>query len=623
MSIHTQPQTDQFRFIPIGQLILSPLNVRKTGAEQGIDELAALILSQNVVQNLTVYEADVSGEGEPGTYAVVAGGRRWRALRRLLEQAQITRDYPVPCLVTPYERAVELSLAENSGRVEMHPADQFDAFRALVDAGQSIEDVAARFGVAPLVVQRRLKLANVAPPFIALYREGKVGLEVLMVLAVTDDHDKQQQAWESLKPYERYPDALRRILMKQEISTGDPLARFVGMKAYQKAGGVIRRDLFADEDQGATLDSALVHQLAAQKLDKQAAKLKGEGLPWAEVHLHLDYSARAAYGRVAFREREATPEEQQQLDALVAREAQLDAEAATAEDDEDRQSELYSQAQEIEAQIEALRERLTVPDPEQQALAGALICVGPDGKVSIERDVLRPKDAQRFGASRRKVTRATTADGSREHSSALVRRLTAHRTLALQAELVQQPMMAVVALTHRLVLDTLYTDEGAGNSAVQIHRQGGALREHAEDLNGSQAQLTLDAHRKSLQEHLPEDADTLPPWLVEQSGGDLLSLLAYCAAVTVDGVQTCEGPGVLDGLARAAKLDMRRWWTATVKNYLGAVPRARILAAVTEAVSAEAAVPLAKLKKTALAEAAERQLAGSGWLPPVLREPQA
>src|SRR6185437_16648281 len=97
-------------------------------------------------------------------------GRRWRALRLLIDQGRITPYFPVPCLTVSYERAVEISLAENSAREPMHPADEFEAFKALIDAGRTIEDVAARFGVAPIVVQRRLKLANVHPTFIALYR---------------------------------------------------------------------------------------------------------------------------------------------------------------------------------------------------------------------------------------------------------------------------------------------------------------------------------------------------------------------------------------------------------------------------------------------------------------------
>lgn len=124
----------------------------------------------------------------------------------------MTAAYEVPCRVTTYDRAVEISLAENSGRQAMHPADQFEAFKKLLDAGQSVEDVAARFGVAPLIVQRRLKLANVRPEFLALYRSGKVSLEHLMAFAVTDDHARQLQVWQGLKPYERHPSDIRRAL---------------------------------------------------------------------------------------------------------------------------------------------------------------------------------------------------------------------------------------------------------------------------------------------------------------------------------------------------------------------------------------------------------------------------
>jgi ParB family chromosome partitioning protein len=44
---------------------------------------------------------------------------------------------------------------------------------------------------------------------------------------------------------------------------------------------------------------------------------------------------------------------------------------------------------------------------------------------------------------------------------------------------------------------------------------------------------------------------------------------------------------------------------------------------VTEAVSVEAAVPLAAMKKDALVAAAERELDGKGWLPRPLRAPAA
>ena len=111
--------------------------MRKTGGDTGIEQLAELIAAEGVLQNLDVYECE-NGEGKKKTtHAVVAGGRRWRALQLLIRQKRIKPDFAVPCLIVSYERAVQISLAENSGREPMHPADEFDAFRQLIDAGQS------------------------------------------------------------------------------------------------------------------------------------------------------------------------------------------------------------------------------------------------------------------------------------------------------------------------------------------------------------------------------------------------------------------------------------------------------------------------------------------------------
>jgi hypothetical protein len=113
----TESVSTQFRLIPLRQLDLSPLNVRKTGGDGGISALAELVSAEGVLQNLSAYE---SPQGEAETrYAVVAGGRRWRALRRLLGEGRITNEYPVPCVIVSYERAVQISLAENSGREPM------------------------------------------------------------------------------------------------------------------------------------------------------------------------------------------------------------------------------------------------------------------------------------------------------------------------------------------------------------------------------------------------------------------------------------------------------------------------------------------------------------------------
>ncbi|MEO8064765.1 MAG: ParB/RepB/Spo0J family partition protein [Pseudomonadota bacterium] len=607
----------QFQFIGVRHLSLSPINVRKTGGDSGIEQLADLIAAEGILQNLDVYESE-GGEGKKKTtHAVVAGGRRWRALQLLIRQKRIKPDYTVPCLVVSRDRAVQISLAENSGREAMHPADEFDAFRQLIDAGQSVEHVAARFGVSPLIVQRRLKLANVCPAFVALYREAKITLEHLMAFAVTDDHVRQQQAWDALKPYERHPSALRALLTEHEVSARDSLAKFVGVKSYEKAGGIVRRDLFEQEDEGVMLDSELLRRLAVEKLEKHAAKLKEEGVTWVEVRPQWDYSDRAQYGRARTTLRTATDKEQAQIDTLNARRAEIDAQMEAAGEDESRYTELSEQMDGVDSQIEAIDETRELVDPAQQSCAGAVVTVGHDGKVRIERDLLKPDDAKRFATSRRNSAAAPKA--SRLHSAALVRRLTAHRTLALQAVLADRADVALLALTHRLVLRTFPLYGSLSDSALEINVRSAMLSAHAKELAGSKAHVALNARRESIEATLPKDAQHLFTWLLDQPQADVLAVLAFCVAQSVDGVTEDETSGAVDELARAAGLDMRDWWSATAANYFGSVPRARVLEVVRGAASAEAAAMLAKLKKAALIQAAEEKMVGTGWLPALLQ----
>src|SRR5690606_3512627 len=89
-------------------------------------------------------------------YEVVAGGRRLAALKRLAKSHRIPMEWPVPCLLVADASARTVSLTENVQREAMHPADQFEAFAALVAEGRPIEDIAADFSVTPLVVQRQM-----------------------------------------------------------------------------------------------------------------------------------------------------------------------------------------------------------------------------------------------------------------------------------------------------------------------------------------------------------------------------------------------------------------------------------------------------------------------------------
>ena len=311
--IEASPRT----FVPFNKLVLSEDHQARsaTTPAMSLPELAASIKDSGVLQNLVVVQA------ARGRYEVCAGGRRLAALTLLVQQGDIADNYPVPVLVVPADKALIASLAENCFHVPMHPADEFAAFARLLSQGRSVEDVAAAFGVTPLIVKRRMKLAGVSPHLMAVYREGGIGLDCLMVLASVDDHQRQEQAWAALPSWNQRPEHLRQLLTRGEIeSDADPLARYVTVKAYEKAGGPLRRDLFSDDDRKAyLLDPALLERLAADKLGKRAKQLLSEGWKWVDIRPRFAYDEYVKHGELRKPHRAPTPEEAEALKALDTR----------------------------------------------------------------------------------------------------------------------------------------------------------------------------------------------------------------------------------------------------------------------------------------------------------------
>jgi ParB family chromosome partitioning protein len=184
------------RNIPLDRLVLSPDNVRKTppsAAEEA--ELKASLRAHGLKQNLVVCPALEAS----GTFAVTAGGRRLKALKELAAEGVIAADYEVPCLVEEPEAALEISLVENRVRSGLHPADEHIAMAALVEAGQTVEAIALRFGVSERHVRQRLRLGKVAPELLDEFRAGALSLEVLTAFTLGADHESQLSVWRQLK----------------------------------------------------------------------------------------------------------------------------------------------------------------------------------------------------------------------------------------------------------------------------------------------------------------------------------------------------------------------------------------------------------------------------------------
>lgn len=281
--------------IPLNKLKKSPKSARKMPhGEAAIEALAASIAAKGLLQNLVV-EPEVNADGAPtGCYLVTIGeGRRMAQLLRV-KRKEIKKTEPIRCTVDLANDQTEISLDENITRSDLHPADQLKVFKYLAEEkGYSAEDVAARFGITTHVMRQRMRLASVSPKLIQIYRDGELTLEQLIAFAITTDHARQEDVFERLG-YNREAYMIRRMLTESDVPTRDRRVRFVGLEAYETAGGTILRDLFTDDGDGYLEDAALLDHLVKDKLDGVANALcESEGWKWAEAH--LDYPH--AYGQ--------------------------------------------------------------------------------------------------------------------------------------------------------------------------------------------------------------------------------------------------------------------------------------------------------------------------------------
>jgi ParB family chromosome partitioning protein len=627
--------------IPVKNLVISPLNVRKKQGT-GIEELAALIASQGLIHNLVVTAQQKKGR-KSGKYEVIAGGRRLAALNLLVAGGRLSKDHEVDCRVVEHKEALEISLSENSGREHMHPADLVMAYRNLIDAGFAPDEIAPRFGVSPLTVRRYLKLTNVSPSIFAMYAEDKMNFEQIAALALTDDHELQERLWHNTPEYQRNGATFRRLITETEINIRtSPLARFVGVEEYEAAGGVIRRDLFGEEDDGYMQDAELLESLALEKLNQAVEPLKEKGYAWVQVRTTFDYSDRAEFSQMQTITREPTTEEQARMDALEAELEAIEAGYDAYDEERGKTGEFYKaiekkkKAERIQDELIMLSESLEEVYPDDLAIAGAIATVDNEGKLRIERGLIRKEDVKKRPKESKepkepkepgelKEQEPAGIEGGGEdtlksvHSEKLTRMLTVHRTAAMQAAMVDRPEVALAALVHRMALQ-LFTNDSTSNRMLQISIDHADLEPHAENIEQSRASMVIEEKRQYWQKRIDaaeRGGKTLFEWLLEQSQQDLLDLLAFCTAVSVNTVSERESTPSknVTALMTALNLDMSDWWKPTPENYLSHVSKDKILSVVADAVSIERANLMRNLRKEQLVQKADEELSGLRWLP--------
>lgn len=629
--------------LPLSALSLSAKNVRQNPGD--VSALATSIALQGLLQNLIV-----SDNGD-GTYGVDGGGRRLAAMQLLAAQGDIAADYPVPVRIVSESERTAASLTENVQREAMHPADEFEAFKRLADEGLTVDRIADAFGVTPLVVERRLKLAAAAPAILELFRADQITTDQVIALCSTDDHALQVAVWErngKLNSYSSSPAQLRRAVLESEITADDARVAFIGgVEVYKAAGGTIRADLFGGVDGAVILtDAALVGQLVNDKLEAAAESVRAEGWGWVQVWQEWDYNeahrlgtlpranvgtlpADVAAQRAAHDEARALAEHKiDQLDRLT------DEEGRNYTDAEREQIRAWEAERDAaDAAVAAIDDAHRAYDPAVMALAGAVVgrC-GP--RLNIIRGQVRAADRKALAALGGKANggRETEAAGRKSGdtvSDALRRSLLGHRNLAAQSVLASRPDVAKIlqavwavheirGATARFVnrsnsaLDWCITDRTSGTRCNHpiTDESGKAAAEAFAEMCG----MAVD--------ELPEDDASLWGALAAMEPSQLDALITYSVAMALSLAPGHEG--ITGKVLEALGFDMADHFQPTHANYTSRVSRQLNIAALDEANAIkgeEDRAGLLAMKKDELARATASRLIGSGWVPAEIRTP--
>ncbi|ATI56819.1 MULTISPECIES: ParB/RepB/Spo0J family partition protein [Sphingomonas] len=641
--------------VKLAKLVLSPINVRQAG-EDFIEQLAADIAARGLIQNLIVTPA----KKPRGTFAVIAGSRRLRALELLAQRGDIdAASYDVPVLVLSGSDALlsETSLAENFQKLAMNPADECRAFQHFMGTGGDIDGVARRFGITRRFVEGRLRLADLAEPIFTALAERRISLDIAKAYASTASQDRQLMVWQAYgnQSYQS-ADSIRRIIANETMKSSEPVARYVGEAAYVAAGGKVENDLFSD-DGDRWVDPGIAQTLAAAKLEAEALRLGEEqGLAWVRpIAGTSTWEAARDLHRIHLPTLPLTLEQAERLDTIATRLEEIEDAMQGVEGDEDEATyaALEEEHETLSDEAQEIHDRPQILPDELKQKVGTFLLLGRDGTttldttyysetpirvVAIEPDADGDEDkAGEDGGERAPrgfhieegpvttgrsaaapVAPEAEAPGGKALSQVLYDQLTVQRRDVLAASILANPALALDYLLFAMIDGRVNMLSHSGTTIRASHPQDPMLAKSVPATRArdylAEAYDGLDASWTEACDKSSSGAATIGRFEAFRALGDeaKTAWLAWIVAASFEAKDgyTAKQNALQNRLATILDIDVATWWRPTAENFFDRVSKGVLLSLLDEVGGPALSARHASQKKPEIAASCEKLFAG-------------
>ena len=630
-----------FQTIKLAKLRLSPINVRTVEDKAlGIEPLAADITARGVLQNLLVTPVSKPR----GMFEVFDGGRRLRALMLMAERGTIVaEDYDVPVKLLKADNNVlsETSLAANFHQLKLTPAEECRAFQHFLGKDGDIDAVASRFGQTRRFIEGRLRLANLAEPIFDALAKGEITLDHAKAYGCTENHDKQMRVFTQVSQYGGYnADYIRRMIVQDSMRSDDPTALLVGETAYCEAGGRIERDLFSAQNEDRWLDPEIAEQLAATKMEAEAARVAAEtGVAWIRpIATENTWEASSKLHRVVVPQRPLTAEEQLRLTEIDERSSAIEADMEDETTSDDAYAALEAEIETLNDERSVFADRPRILPEELKPMVGQFLKLSRKGEMVLDSDyysetpirLRAPEDVgdgesvivtsgSGSGAPAPTHRPEAVAPGGRAITARLFDELAVQRRDILAASLLAQPGLALDYMLFALV----DAKSGYGQYGTTL-RAPGPQDPQIGDVGAGKARSYLAEARESLDASWMDSARDVERFEAFRLLDDdaKAGWLAYTVAMSLEAKPTYDARQnpLQNRLGTILEIDVAAWWRPTAANFFDRVSKGSLIALLDEVGGPALSGRYAASKKGEISTSCEKLFAGEAIVEEEVRE---